>query len=49
MFTRIPGQIRETDVDGENDPPVEPVVAQLPLETEDGLGLETEAGEPILL
>lgn len=49
MFTRIPGLIRETNEDGEQDPPIERVLTGQILITELGIVITTEDGDPILI
>ena len=49
MFSRIPGTIRETDEDGELDPPITPVPPRQALTNENGEPITDENGEPIYI
>lgn len=49
MFSKRPGQIRQSDEDGEDDPPVQPAPARLPLTNENGEELTNENGEALLV
>jgi len=49
MNTRIPGQFRTEDEDGDTDPAIERTQAGQPLVTELGVEITTETGETILV
>ncbi len=49
MFSRIPGTIRETDEDGELDPPITPVPARQTVTDEYGRTMTNENGQPIYI
>ena len=48
MFSRQ-GTLRETDTDGEDDPPIIAIPERQPLTNENGITITDEHGDPILI